>query len=467
MEGHGGGALLRESLGRSRAATDAVVSILGSFDSRLSALDAAMRPIQVHTHVVRTAHENIDRTLRSITCSHLSTLRRLPPRRPRLSRQDLRRVPPTRIRMKDGTMRIGRRWKMMRATRERRRSSTAHLSCASCRRADVDDFFDSCDPDKENLCLYGHPDGTWEVSLPAEEVPPELPEPALCINFACNSMNRRDWLSLVAVHSDLWLLSVAFFFGAPLSANERDIFPQVTAAVSLSIPGFGDDENDGVLHQSTFGVFDKSVQEVTSDIISHTAFGSSYKLGMEAFYVQKELHAIAISSLVYVHAYIVFKDEQCAQTALSHNMALVCSLSYKLQSIRNYFIKLKSGGRVRAADAGGGARASADSGGDGPVRVRFAPSPTGGARTALFNYLFACSRGGKFVLRVEDTDLERSTKKSEEAVLTDLSWLSLDWDEGPYIGGDFGPYRQSDRNAVYKEHAQKLMEWCCLSMLLL
>ncbi|KAE8821128.1 exocyst complex component EXO70A1-like [Hordeum vulgare] len=114
MEGHGGGALLRESLGRSQAATDAVVSILGSFDSRLSALDAAMRPIQLHTHVARTAHENIDRTLRSITCSHLSTLRCLPPRRPRLSRQDLRRVPPTRIRMKDGTMRIGRRWKMMR-----------------------------------------------------------------------------------------------------------------------------------------------------------------------------------------------------------------------------------------------------------------------------------------------------------------------------------------------------------------
>ncbi|XP_044968528.1 uncharacterized protein LOC123428399 [Hordeum vulgare subsp. vulgare] len=107
------------------------------------------------------------------------------------------------------------------ATRERRRSNTAHLSCASCRHADVDDFFDSCDPDKENFCLYGHPDGTWEVSLPAEVVPPELPEPALCINFARNSMNRRDWLSLVAVHSDLWLLSVTFFFGAPLSANER------------------------------------------------------------------------------------------------------------------------------------------------------------------------------------------------------------------------------------------------------
>lgn len=69
------------------------------------------------------------------------------------------------------------------------------------------------------------------------------------------------------------------------------------------------------------------------------------------------------------------------------------------------------------------------------VRVRFAPSPTGnlhvgGARTALFNYLFARSKGGKFILRIEDTDLERSTKESEEALLRDLSWLGLNWDEG-------------------------------------
>lgn len=69
------------------------------------------------------------------------------------------------------------------------------------------------------------------------------------------------------------------------------------------------------------------------------------------------------------------------------------------------------------------------------IRVRFAPSPTGnlhvgGARTALFNYLFARSKGGKFVLRIEDTDVERSTKESEDALLRDLSWLGLDWDEG-------------------------------------
>ncbi|KAJ4713195.1 Glutamate--tRNA ligase [Melia azedarach] len=100
---------------------------------------------------------------------------------------------------------------------------------------------------------------------------------------------------------------------------------------------------------------------------------------------------------------------------------------------------------------------------DGEVRVRFAPSPTGnlhvgGARTALFNYLFARSKGGKFVLRIEDTDLERSTRESEDAVLQDLSWLGLDWDEGPGVGGDYGPYRQSERNSLYKQYADKLLE---------
>ncbi|GAB2212193.1 hypothetical protein Droror1_Dr00025544 [Drosera rotundifolia] len=86
---------------------------------------------------------------------------------------------------------------------------------------DVDQFYGLCDPEKENLCLYGHSNETWEVNLPAEEVPPELPEPALGINFARDGMNRRDWLSLVAVHSDCWLLSVAFYFGARLNRSER------------------------------------------------------------------------------------------------------------------------------------------------------------------------------------------------------------------------------------------------------
>ncbi|KAL0898004.1 hypothetical protein Bca101_081965 [Brassica carinata] len=74
---------------------------------------------------------------------------------------------------------------------------------------------------KENLCLYGHPNESWEVKLPAEEVPPELPEPALGINFAKDGMQRKDWFSLVAVHSDCWLHSVSFYFGARHNRNER------------------------------------------------------------------------------------------------------------------------------------------------------------------------------------------------------------------------------------------------------
>lgn len=88
--------------------------------------------------------------------------------------------------------------------------------------ADVEDFYQQCDPDKENLCLYGLPNGNWEVTLPAEEVPPELPEPALGINFARDGMQEKDWLSLVAVHSDAWLLSVAFYFGARFGFDKSD-----------------------------------------------------------------------------------------------------------------------------------------------------------------------------------------------------------------------------------------------------
>ncbi|XBI54920.1 hypothetical protein VPH35_036842 [Triticum aestivum] len=107
---------------------------------------------------------------------------------------------------------------------------------------DVEDFYRYCDQEKENSCLYGHPNGSWEVALPAEEVPPEMPEPALGINFARDGMHRRDWLSLVAVHSDSWLLSVAFFFGARLNANERKrlfsmINDQPTVLESLSMEG--------------------------------------------------------------------------------------------------------------------------------------------------------------------------------------------------------------------------------------
>ncbi|KAJ1424503.1 Zinc finger, PHD-type [Sesbania bispinosa] len=87
---------------------------------------------------------------------------------------------------------------------------------------DVEDFYNQCDPEKENLCLYGLPNEQWEVNLPVEEVPPELPEPVLGINFARDGMQEKDWLSLVAVHSDTWLLGLAFYFGARFGFDKAD-----------------------------------------------------------------------------------------------------------------------------------------------------------------------------------------------------------------------------------------------------
>ncbi|MEJ5257554.1 MAG: glutamate--tRNA ligase [Fervidobacterium sp.] len=97
------------------------------------------------------------------------------------------------------------------------------------------------------------------------------------------------------------------------------------------------------------------------------------------------------------------------------------------------------------------------------VRVRFAPSPTGylhvgGARTALFNWLFARKNNGKFILRIEDTDTERSTRESERMIMNDMKWLGLNWDEGPDIGGEYGPYRQSERLELYRKYAYQLVE---------
>lgn len=97
------------------------------------------------------------------------------------------------------------------------------------------------------------------------------------------------------------------------------------------------------------------------------------------------------------------------------------------------------------------------------VRVRFAPSPTGylhigGARTAMYNYLFAKAMGGKYILRIEDTDTERSERKFEEAQIEDLKWLDIMHDEGPDVGGDYGPYRQSERLHIYKEYTDKLLK---------
>ncbi len=97
-----------------------------------------------------------------------------------------------------------------------------------------------------------------------------------------------------------------------------------------------------------------------------------------------------------------------------------------------------------------------------PVRVRFAPSPTGylhigGARTALLNWLWARHTGGKFVLRIEDTDRERSTDEAVAAILDGMRWLGLDWDEGPGVGGPFGPYFQMQRLDLYREYAERLV----------
>jgi len=97
------------------------------------------------------------------------------------------------------------------------------------------------------------------------------------------------------------------------------------------------------------------------------------------------------------------------------------------------------------------------------VRVRFAPSPTGffhigSARTALFNWLYARHTGGVFVLRVEDTDQARNSEEFLNVIYDSLSWLGMNWDEGPGVGGAFGPYRQSERAGIYKAYLQKLLD---------
>ncbi len=89
-----------------------------------------------------------------------------------------------------------------------------------------------------------------------------------------------------------------------------------------------------------------------------------------------------------------------------------------------------------------------------PFRVRFAPSPTGhlhlgSARTALYDYLIAKKTGGQFILRIEDTDFKRYVKGAEDEFINCMKWLGIQWDEGPDIGGPYGPYRQSERKEIY------------------
>ncbi|HEY59888.1 MAG TPA: glutamate--tRNA ligase [Anaerolineae bacterium] len=98
-----------------------------------------------------------------------------------------------------------------------------------------------------------------------------------------------------------------------------------------------------------------------------------------------------------------------------------------------------------------------------PVRVRFAPSPTGhlhlgGARTALYDYLIARRTGGQFILRIEDTDRKRFVPEAEQEIIEGLHWFGIDWDEGPDIGGPYGPYHQSDRKEIYQEYGRKLVK---------
>lgn len=100
---------------------------------------------------------------------------------------------------------------------------------------------------------------------------------------------------------------------------------------------------------------------------------------------------------------------------------------------------------------------------DKKIRVRFAPSPTGylhvgGARSALFNYLFAKKTGGTFILRIEDTDQNRFVENACKEIYDSLKWMGLDWDEGPEVGGSFGPYVQSERLDIYKKYAQELLD---------
>src|ERR1035437_8994550 len=96
-------------------------------------------------------------------------------------------------------------------------------------------------------------------------------------------------------------------------------------------------------------------------------------------------------------------------------------------------------------------------------RVRFAPSPTGflhvgGLRTALYNYLFAKNKNGKFILRIEDTDRNRYVPGAVDNLISTLKWSGLDYDEGPFKGGPYGPYLQSERLQIYKEHAELLIK---------
>ncbi|CAM8916560.1 unnamed protein product [Rhodiola kirilowii] len=130
---------------------------------------------------------------------------------------------------------------------------------------DVDEFFQQCDPEKENLCLYGFPDETWEVSLPAEEIPPEIPEPVLGINFARDGMPEKDWLAFVAIHCDTWLLSVAFYYATRRGLGQSDR-PRLFRMIN-SLP---------TICETFIGSFEKEVKE--KSIASNNGINTSKSL---------------------------------------------------------------------------------------------------------------------------------------------------------------------------------------------
>lgn len=135
---------------------------------------------------------------------------------------------------------------------------------------DVDKFYQQCDPEKENLCLYGLPNETWEVNLPVEEVPPELPEPALGINFARDGMQEKDWLSLVAVHSDSWLLAVAFYFGARFGFTKNARLNYAVSVAPRSIQVGVSDLFVAILRFSS--LLTQNVRGISTIVSSHQSF---------------------------------------------------------------------------------------------------------------------------------------------------------------------------------------------------
>lgn len=124
---------------------------------------------------------------------------------------------------------------------------------------DVEEFFKQCDPEKENLCLYGLPNEQWAVNLPTEDSPPGLPEPVLGINFARDGMQQKEWLSFVAYHSDAWLLAVAFYAGARFGfgkADRKKLFDMINDLptvheVVTGVPKTQQNEKSTVSNQST------------------------------------------------------------------------------------------------------------------------------------------------------------------------------------------------------------------------